>query len=47
MLDVTKNNLTFIPPEVSQMTQLTELKIGSNQLKEVSLLTELMDGAIL
>ena len=36
MLDVSNNNLTSIPPDVNEVSQLTELKLNNNKLKEVS-----------
>ena len=36
VLDSSHNQLTSLPPEVSEMTGLTELKLGHNKLKEVS-----------
>ena len=36
MLDASHNNLITVPPDTSEVTQLTELKLNNNKLKEVS-----------
>ena len=38
VLDVSHNNLTNVPADICRMTQLSELKVASNKLKEVCMI---------